>query len=60
MKLSFTSKMCLTSIVAIGLVSSMSATGAMAQSSPKPVFHKAPLLPGEFAMLSLGSVKPGG
>jgi hypothetical protein len=60
MKLSFTSKMCLTAIVAIGLVSSMSATGAMAQSSPKPVFHKAPLLPGEFAMLSLGSVKPGG
>jgi uncharacterized protein len=60
MKFSFTSKMCLAAIAAIGLVSSITATRAMAQSSPKPVFHKAPLLPGEFAMLSLGSVKPGG
>ncbi len=53
-------KICLTALLSICVISSITAPAAWAQPETKPTFHKKPLHAGEFAMLPLGSVKPGG
>ncbi|MDP6543162.1 MAG: glycoside hydrolase family 127 protein [Phycisphaerae bacterium] len=51
---------CWRMLLSICLISCSTATAAGPVPETKPVFHRKPLLAGEFAMLPLGSVKPGG
>jgi len=47
-------------LAAVAVTLSLTATRTQAQGQTKPIFHKEPLLPGKFAMIPLGGVKPGG
>jgi len=53
-------RLCQVLLLSVCLVSGAAANRAEAAPASKPAFHKEPLLPGKFAMMPLGSVKPRG